>query len=195
MLCADAALQRAIESTHAGVSATVTYESDSGIASLLADQRNDASATTAGSTGLVILSVDADLTSSEPVDPSEFRRSMIEAIQSIKNTSGARVIVLNASSYDPTETISNHQLASEPPLSVTAHRLNLEAMRLSFDEGISILDTDRILAELGGQEHIPAFLSYSPTARQAIVDELVSVIADYGFFDDRPILEQVGSPA
>jgi hypothetical protein len=118
---------------------------------------------------------------------------MIEAIRHIKASSGARVIVLNVSSYDPTETTFNHQLVESEPVSVRAHRLNLETMRLSFDEGISVLDVDRILAELGGRQHIDSFLDYSATARRVIVDELVAVIDDYGYFDDRPILEQVGS--
>jgi len=194
MLCADASLQRALEASREGVTVSVTSEPDTGIRSLLADQKAGTSATTADSTELVILSVDGDLTSTdENLDPAAYRRSMIEAIQTIKNTSEARVIVLNASSYDPTEATFNHQLATQPPLSLAAHRLNLEAMRLSFDEGISILDVDRILAELGGKEHIPSFLDYSPTAQKAIVAELVAVIDDYGFLDERPILEQVGS--
>lgn len=193
MLCAESSLQRAVESKH-GASASVRYEADSGVASLLADQRSGTSSTTSDTTNLVILSVDADVTAGDDaLDPGAFRSSMIDAIQRIKESSGARVIVMNASSYDPTETISNHQLADSEPLSVRAHRLNLEAMRLSFDEGISVLDIDRIIAEMGGKEHVSAFLEYSPEARAAIVDELVAVIDDYGYFDDRPILEQVGS--
>ena len=71
-------------------------------------------------------------------------------------------------------------------------QLNLAVMELSVLDGISVIDVDRIVAELGGREHVQEFLSYSPDARAAIRDELVRVLEEYGFFEPRPLLLQVG---
>lgn len=145
---------------------------------------------------LVVLSVDADLlTSSRSWGDGltqAFESNMLEAIRVIKNELGCRVIMFNASSVVPNEAVSNYRMVDKQPHVLDAHRLNLATMRLSLDEGISIVDVDRVIAELGGAEHVRGFLDYSLEARQAICLEFVRVVEDYGFFDIRPLLPQVG---
>lgn len=148
---------------------------------------------------IVVLSVDADLegaTGEWGKGPAErVELAMLEVIRLIKRDLGSHAIVLNASTVVPGERVSNYQKVDTQPKSLDAHRLNLAAMRLSFAEGISIVDVDRLIAELGGADHVLAFLDYSPEACSAIRDEFVRIIEDYGFLDARPLLPQVGQGA
>jgi hypothetical protein len=68
-------------------------------------------------------------------------------------------------------------------------------VRVSHDLGISVVDVDRALAEIGAAGKLDAAMVYGPEAAARIADEAVAVLADYGFFDDRPLLEQVGAAA
>jgi hypothetical protein len=71
-------------------------------------------------------------------------------------------------------------------------RLNLACLQLSVATGVSIIDVDRMIAELGGDEHVIDVMRYGPIATGAIADEVVRVLDDYGFFDERPLLAQIG---
>ncbi len=148
---------------------------------------------------VVVLSLDADLAASDRTWGSqkadEFEESMRTVIQSIKKSTGSHVIVLNASSLDPKDHVSDYHGLDREPLSLAAHRFNLAVMHLSSQEGISIVDVDRLVAEIGGSRSVQGFQNFSAEACEAIVAELVRVVADYGFFDDRPVLPQVGRQA
>lgn len=148
---------------------------------------------------VVVLSLDADLAASDRTwgsqEADEFERSMQSAIQTIKESPGSHVIVLNASSLDPEDHVSDYHGLDREPRSLTAHRFNLAVMHLSSQEGISIVDVDRLVAEIGGSRSVQGFQDFSAAACEAIVAELVRVIADYGFLDDRPVLPQVGRQA
>jgi hypothetical protein len=136
---------------------------------------------------VVVLGVSSDL----GTDPDEFRNALQAVVRMLKDDVGCHVIVQNACSVDPDDrTINYHGI--EDPLSLRIHRLNLRLLELSMLEGISILDVDRIVAELGAGKHVTKVLDYSAEACEAIARELVRVLADYGFFEQRPLVLQLG---
>ena len=104
------------------------------------------------------------------------------------------MLVVNGSTFDPSDLATLYEPGQVTP-ALAVHRLDLELLRLSVEEGISIIDADRILAEMGAEAHVRTLLSYSAEASLALRDEIVRVMEDYGFFDDRPVLEQIGSRA
>lgn len=142
---------------------------------------------------LLVLSVDVDL--DRPASEGEAERyyeDTLHVIRSIKEDPGSHIVVLNASTIDPGQLVSNYQRVTEEPGSLRAHKYDLAVVRLSFEEGISIVDVDRILAERGAAGHVLEFQGYSSIARDAIRAELVRIMEDYGFFDERPLLPQIG---
>jgi hypothetical protein len=65
-------------------------------------------------------------------------------------------------------------------------------MELSVREGISVIDVERLVAEHGASRHVLQAGRYSPQVNQAICQELLRVLEDIGFFEDRPLVMQVG---
>jgi hypothetical protein len=65
-------------------------------------------------------------------------------------------------------------------------------VELSMREGISVVDVDRVIARVGAGRCVERLGHYRAEGATAVVEELDRVLADYGFFDDRPLLEQVG---
>jgi hypothetical protein len=116
------------------------------------------------------------------LDRSAFTSTATQVIDAAQ-TAGCRVFVVNGSTVVP---------PGQPTVSLAIAGLNLAAIELSMATGISVVDADRALAELGGDEHVVDPMSYSPVATAAIRRELVRVLEDYGFFDDRALLAQVG---
>jgi hypothetical protein len=136
---------------------------------------------------VVVLGVSSDL----DTDDAAFRSAMQRAVRILKDDVGCHVIVQNASSVDPEDTTINYHGIPDP-LAVRIHRLNLRLLELSMLEGISILDADRVIAELGAGKHVAKVLDYSADACEAIARELVRVLGDYGFFEERPLVPQLG---
>ena len=139
---------------------------------------------------IVILSLAPDVFADEVNSSpsfSEAASSVIEAYQK----AGCHVLIMNASTIDPTMIVSNYHGIAEP-FTRKAQRLDLALLELSISAGISIVDVDRILAEMGAEQHVVGPLSYSPEARQALRAEVVRIIEDYGFFEARPVMAQVG---
>lgn len=138
---------------------------------------------------VVIFSIAGDMGTEAGV----FKASMRKVIQLVKDELGAHVIICNGSSVVPSERVSNyHNLAWSSSLQV--HRLNLAVLELSVSEGISVIDVDRIIAERGANDHVLGLLEYSGEACGAVANELLRVLADYGFFEPRPLLVQMGAP-
>lgn len=121
------------------------------------------------------------------------RESLVGAIQLIKEKMGAHILVANHSTVDPSGDTFNYQGVSPEPISLRIQRLDLMLIGVSHEEGISIIDVDRKVAELGAGGNVPAPMTYGPAAAEVIADETVRVLEDYGFFDDRPLLAQVGA--
>ncbi|HLF04737.1 MAG TPA: hypothetical protein VI855_05920, partial [Dehalococcoidia bacterium] len=113
-------------------------------------------------------------------------------IQEIKHRLGAHVIIYNCSSVDPEDTMSNYHGIKADPVALRIHKLNLALMQLSIREGISIIDVDRLIAELGGEQHVIKAMTYSNTALEAMGKEFLRVVEDIGFFEKRPLVMQAG---
>jgi hypothetical protein len=125
-----------------------------------------------------------------PTLVTEFADAMAAFIGGCKDE-GVRVIVVNGATYDPHDTVSCYADVVETR-ALSTHRLDLELIQLSMLDGISVLDVDRMVAEIGGGTNVEASLRYSPSLCEAIRDELADVLEEYGFCDDRPLLVQQG---
>lgn len=114
-----------------------------------------------------------------------------DIVKAIKSRSDAHVAVFNASSLDPNEQLLNYARGEITSVE-RIRRLNLELLRASMDFGVSIVDVDRVLAEIGAREHVRGALQYSDDALEIIGAELIRVTEDIGFYEKRPLLAQVG---
>jgi hypothetical protein len=152
------------------------------------------------SADVVILSVDDEVrrlgsrstVASTAVAAVEADLSAITAAYKVADT---RVIVANACTVDPDSWARSYAGHEEEPVGLRAHRLDAMLVRVSHDLGISVVDVDRAVAEIGAAGKLDAAMVYRPEAAARITEETVAVLADYGFFDDRPLLEQVGAAA
>jgi hypothetical protein len=109
----------------------------------------------------------------------------------VAKAAGTTVVAVNGSTVDPDDHVFSYQGAGcTPPLAV--HQLDLELIRLSMLDGISVLDVDRIVAEKGGAATVAALFDYRRPVIEGILDELAMILEEYGWFDDRPILVQRG---
>jgi hypothetical protein len=146
-----------------------------------------------GSFDVVVLSVQPDVlfSSAKGLAAPEIEESLSLLIRALHKRCGAHVLIFNCSSVDPNDHIHNYH-NREDTFAVRAHRVNLALMKVSQREGISIIDVERVVAELGGQRHVEQAGTYSPEACQAIGQEFLRVLADIGFFENRPLVPQVG---
>lgn len=124
-------------------------------------------------------------------DAAAFKESFLRLIRSVKERLDAHVIVYNCSSYDPGDQTHNFYGRGET-LSLRIQRFNRALMEISAREGISIIDVDRLIAGLAGERHVAAPLSYSAETYQAMGLEFLRVLEDIGFFENRPLVRQIG---
>lgn len=139
---------------------------------------------------VVVLSLDPR----NDVDMDAFGLNTRHVVRFIKDDLQAHVVFYNASTVDHDDLISNYKGVDET-LALRIHRLNLALMWLSLEEGISIVDVDRLIADLGAGAHVGAVQDYSTEASGLICDEFIRVVADYGFFEQRPLVAQLGRAA
>lgn len=118
---------------------------------------------------------------------------LVALIEGIKQKLGAHILVANVSTYDPGEAPVSYAGHASEPFVLRAHRLDTLAVDVSHREGVSIVDIDRLLAELGADGTVTGPGSYGPAAQDVIASEVVRILADYGFFDDRPLMAQLGA--
>lgn len=123
------------------------------------------------------------------------RNDLVSIIDLIKSAIGAHVLVANLSTLDPGEVVFNYHGLTEEPFSLRAHRLNRMLAAVSHERGVSVIDVDRVIAEIGGQATVVGPARYNETGLRRIATEIFRVVEDYGFLDDRPILEQIGADA
>lgn len=155
---------------------------------------------TSGSPDIVILTLAGDMERLKSVespesDVSAVRADIVRAIRRIKSEVGAHIFVTNVSTLDPADPVFNYHGLTEQPWTLRGHRLNLMIIGVSHDEGVSIVDIDRVIAEAGGDGSVEAAARYTTTGCEAVVDEMVRIIEEYGFLDDRPVMEQIGAAA
>lgn len=114
-----------------------------------------------------------------------------QLVQLLKEKTGAYIICYNCCDFDPSDRTTNYY-QQEDPLSIHIQKLNLALIKLSMQEGISIIDVESVLAELGAGQHVMAALNYSSEACNAICQEFLRILIDVGFFENRPLLKQLG---
>lgn len=114
-----------------------------------------------------------------------------QLVQFLKEKTDAYIICYNCCDFDPSDRTTNYYNIGET-LRLRIQKLNLALLKLSMQEGISIIDVESLLAELGAGQHVIAALNYSPEADRAICQEFLRVIIDVGFFENRPLLKQIG---
>lgn len=114
-----------------------------------------------------------------------------QLVQLLKEKTNAYIICYNCCDFDPSDRTTNYHNIGET-LRLRIQKLNLALLKLSMQEGISIIDVESLLAELGAGQHVIAALNYSPEADRAICQEFLRVIIDVGFFENRPLLKQIG---
>lgn len=173
---------------------TVEVLHETGVPSreLLADVDRGNTAVATGKYDLLVLSIDAEASASGTVDSDSCFEALQRVVQMVKEGPGAHVVMLNGSSLDPEDRHHTYVGMADDPIAVRIHKMNLVALELSYREGISIIDVDRIVAELGGDQSVEAPLRYSEDANVAIREEFLRVIEDIGFFEKRPMLMQIG---
>jgi hypothetical protein len=125
-----------------------------------------------------------------PADQS--KENLTRLIRAIKERVDAHVIIYNCSTVDPADDVHDYFRHSDESLARRIHQLDLALMQISVQEGISIMDVDRRVAELGAGRHVPVALRYTPEASQAIGKEFFTVLGEIGFFEKRPLVVQVG---
>lgn len=119
-----------------------------------------------------------------------FSEPFAEAISLLKSHS-VFTIVLNGSTFDPTESSSSWAGAA-PPLSLMVHRLDAALIELSVLDGIAIVDIDRLVAETGGAGIVRGLLEYRPECSATVTAEIVRILDDSRFFAPGPSVTQVG---
>ena len=113
-----------------------------------------------------------------------------EVIGLIKERSDVHVLLLGASTLG--EPLLGSYAGVEDDHRLRAHRVNAAQVRLSMALGVSLVDVDRVVANLGGAGQVLAPLDYSDAVLTAICDEIAYVLHDIGFFENRPLVAQVG---
>lgn len=153
---------------------------------------------TEGSPDILILTLAGEMGRLESMqnpedDVAAVRADIVKAIRRIKSELGAHVFVTNVSTLDPDDPVFTYHGRESQPWTLRGHRLNLMIIDVSHDEGVSIIDIDRVIAEAGGEGSVAAAARYTAAGCEAIADEIARIIEDYGFLDDRPLMEQVGA--
>lgn len=183
------------------VTVDVTVEQGGGVAELRRTLEDGTSPILSGDFGIVILSIADDVAGlpergEDPIAAVEsVKADLVAAVGIIKEQGGAHVLVANASTVDPDDHVYNYHGRAVDPVALRIHRLDLMLIAVSHEEGVSIIDVDRLIAELGGAGNVLAATRYSENACERIAVETVRILEDYGFFDERPILAQVGARA
>ncbi len=175
------------------------HESPGGTAALRTELESGESALIAAEPDIVLLSVMDDVAGlpTRGANPEEavqaVRTDLVAAINLIKEKVGAHVLITNVSTVDTTDRTYNYHGHAEEPVPLRIQRLDLMLIGVSNETGISIVDVDRLVAEMGAAGHVGAAGEYDDVASARIAAEIVRIIDDYGFFDDRPLLAQVGA--
>lgn len=119
------------------------------------------------------------------------KQQLLQVIPLIKGELDAHAIVFNCSTVDPADQTYNYHGVGET-VALRIQHLNRTIIEISVKEGISVIDVDRVIAELGAIEHVSRVLDYSKQACQTLCEEFLRVMEDIGFFEKRPLIMQLG---
>lgn len=182
-----------------GYEVTTVAEPSAGFAALREELENGSAAMLAAAPDIVVLSIadDVRLLSSRGANPEQavqdVKADLVAIVDAIKDKLGAHVLVANASTIDPNDATHNYHGLDADPLPLQVHRLAHMLVGVSHEEGISIVDVDRLIAEMGATGNVEAAMTYGPGACAKIAAEVVRILEDYGFFDERTLVAQVGA--
>jgi hypothetical protein len=123
----------------------------------------------------------------------QFWENMTRLLHYLRDELKAQVVIYGCASFDPADTSHNYAQTADPP-SIRANRLNYALIQLSQQEDISLVDVDRLIAELGGRAHVRRFSDYSPEAYQAIGQEFLRVTEALGLFTKQSSLRKLILP-
>ena len=190
-------LSRLVAETYPGVGFRVEAESTEGLDQLATNLESGGSRIVQDGPEIVVLSLAGEvgrLASQSAADAMVVvRDDLVSVIDLVKSEVGAHVFVANLSTLDPRNPVFNYHGLKEEPFSLRAHRLNRMLADVSRERGISVIDVDRVIAEKGGDETVEGPARYNESGLIWIAMEIFRVVEDYGFLDERPILEQVGA--
>lgn len=195
----DRGLRDLTEERYPGTDLKVSTTPSAGFAALRRQLESGDSDLIAASPDVVILTVADEVvrfyqdgnTSHESVQVIEDDLRAI--VNEIKTKVQAHILISSLSTLDPSDPMYTLHGQSEEPFTLRAQRLNLMLVGVSHQEGISIIDVDRIIAEVGGSESVTGPGRYNASGAAAVLNEIVRILDDYGFMDDRPLMEQVGA--
>jgi hypothetical protein len=196
----DSGLKERLASSGSDLEVDVEVGDYGGLGELLEELNSESPALASAAPNIVILSLAAEMERLKEVGNSDqalaaVRSDLVSVIRKIKEKVGAHILVPNVSTLDPSDPVFTYHGVTEEPWTLRGHRLNLMLIGVSHDEGVSIIDVDRKIAEVGGDQAVIGAARYGETGCSAIVDEIVRIVEDYGFLDDRPLMEQVGAAA
>jgi hypothetical protein len=127
----------------------------------------------------------------EPINPRKSFTNLVRFVNEVHEKSKATFVFFNCSSVDPEDEVHSYYGQAET-LSMRVHRFNLMAMKLSQETGGSIVDVDRLIAELGARQNVLEPFRYSQPANRAIRAEFERILRDRGMVgsDTVPVVEQ-----
>jgi hypothetical protein len=196
----DHGLATELNTTPSNVELAVTYDEYGGLGDLRTRLDAGTLESIYGSTPHVVVldvSGEAEQLTNRAKDPRDavagFHDDLVAVFDAIKRDCGAHVLVVGVSSFDPGDPVSNFHGFSVEPIMLRAHRINLALFQTSHEVGLSVIDVDRLVAEAGGGKVVPGPLELSPEGSAMVRDETLRVLADYGFFDERTLVAQVGT--
>jgi hypothetical protein len=150
--------------------------------------RLDPASITGSGAHAVVLSIASEV---EHSTAAQFADAAERLISKVRDRSGPHLAWFTASTVDPD---GGDAYRTRPErFALRALRFDAELVRISRARGVALIDADRIVAELGGADHVVAPLRYSPAASEALAEETVRVLDDIGFFEPRPLVEQIGA--
>ncbi|HWC32180.1 MAG TPA: hypothetical protein VG709_03550 [Actinomycetota bacterium] len=120
----------------------------------------------------LLISVSAELEDPSP-DP---KQALLALAGLVTGERGGRIVVLNASSV----AAAGASMASGGSLELAIRRLNLVAVEVSHETGISVLDADRVVATASAGPKVGAALDYSPDVLRSLQAALVRILDDLG---------------
>lgn len=199
----DRGLAEVVAEGFGGCTVDTRYERCHGVGGLRSALQNSASTDAFGidetAPDVVVVNVADDVIGlpERASDPGQamlsFREDLIAVIDEIKERAGAHVLLCNVSTFDPSDNTSNFSGRDPEPFPMRAHRVDLALLNISHLLGVSLIDVDRLTAEAGCETVVPASCELSPAGSALLRDETARVLADYGFFDARPLVAQVGN--
>lgn len=138
---------------------------------------------------LVVRSVTPDI--GEPGEVAGHRSDLVELIRRAKDW-GATMVLLNACTFDPDDLVHTYH-GTDETFAERVHRFDQALIHLSVSEGISIVDIDHVVAVMGAAGRLDGRLGYPDEALEEGAEDLVRVMEEIGFFEQRPLLEQAGA--